>query len=299
MNNQLTAMQSFFDGVSVSSPAPLPKVDPNYVQHTANLDAPETKPFSLSYNPKACTTRFIVHACDCKRHLFPSTCMNLDCIPCQPWTTRRRAFSAFNRLRTERSTVIYTVFTIPFMERYKLTDKKSLTKWRKKAWQILKTYFGARFGVEASHPVGEKTTEFHPHFNFLWVQKSNYQAYINVDMLREKWAVALGATVVNVHSQYSDSPARIMHWSKYVLRTFPGFMHWAGPAKWYGKYPVVPRRDRVVCADCGKPLHAIGYITQIDYDDWCRTGQLTGRSPPWEDDNYLIRFKKTVSQNIA
>jgi len=163
---------------------------------------------------------------------------------------------------------------------------------RKKAWQILKKEFGALYGIEASHPVGDDSIEFHPHLNFLWIQRDGFTPYVNVNDMRDAWASALSVTVADVHTEYTGHPAKIMHWCKYALRTFPGFMHWVGPVRWYGKYPVIKRQDRLVCAECGQEFKAIGWITQADYDEWNKTGWVVGRAPPWEDEERIQHFKR-------
>ena len=291
MNNQLIAIMDALkpeNGVAGKSPLPSEKVSPYYLDYTANLNDSPDQPYELSYAPRACSPRYMVFACDCGRHVRPSTCMNLDCIPCQPWTTRRRAISAFNRLMVKPATVLYTIFTVPIMERYRFVDKAVWQKVRKKAWQILKQRFGALYGIEASHPIGDDSRAFHPHLNILWIQRGGFSPYISVNDLRDAWANVLSVTVADVHTEYSNHPAKIMHWCKYALRTFPGFMHWSGAVRWYGKYPVVKRQDRIVCADCGSPYHVIGYILQCDYDEWNKTGWLTGAAPPWKDDSKII-----------
>lgn len=295
MNNTQNAMLDFFETQAGVGAAVLPPVSRssslNYLDYTANLDTQTDQPYELSYNPKACTPKYIVYQCSCGRHIRPSTCMNMDCIPCQPFTTRRRAFSAFNRLRVEPKTVIYTIFTVPMTERYKFIDPKVWGKVRQKAWRILRNEFGGLFGIEASHPIGDVSREFNPHLNFLWIQKKSWQPYIDVEKLRRLWSALMQVTVADVYSRYTDSPGKIFHWCKYALRTFPGFMHWAGSVRWYGKYPKVEREDRRICATCGEEFKAIGWISFIDVNDWNTGAYLSGAAPPWMREDLIQHFK--------
>jgi hypothetical protein len=225
--------------------------------------------------------------------------MNMDCIPCQPHTTKRRAYAAFNRLRVEPKTVIYTIFTVPMTERYKFIDPKEWGKVRKKVWRLLKNEFGGLFGIEASHPIGDDSRAFHPHLNFLWVQRKGFQPYIDVARLRQQFCVLMGVSAADVFSQYSDAPGKILHWCRYALRTFPGFMHWSGSVRWYGKYPKVERQDRHICATCGEEFKAIGYISAIDVDDWNNGAYLSGAAPPWSRDDLICHFAPKHCANEA
>jgi hypothetical protein len=265
----------------------------NYLDQTTNLEHDPQHAYELQANPKACSPTYLVKECGCGRIAVQKTCMNLDCVVCQPKTTRRRARQAFLRLSLARRPVIYTVFTIPFMERYRFIDKAVWQKVRSKVWKILRQYFGAEFGVEATHPIGDESNEFHPHLNFLWIQKDGYSPFIDVDMLREKWSALLGVSVADVNTQYSESQPKIRHMCNYALRTFPGYMWWCGSVRWYGHYPKLEKPTQEICPECGKPFHCIGSISHIDIDDWNSGAYLSGTSPPWMDDSKIVKFKNS------
>lgn len=297
---QNKALVDFFTGERGESPVPLNKVRsqdaPCYLDYTANLDG--FSPILPLYPPKHCTPKFMVLQCACGRRIVPSTCMSLDCEPCRDAVGKRRADLVLRRLLGDiyyqrrkywRKAVIYTIFTVPAHIRERFLDPKVWQKARKKAWQILKGQFGAYYGVEASHPSSETTSSvFHPHFNFLWVQRPGFRPFLDVDLLRQKWSEVLKVALSDVYSQYSSDIPLIAHWSKYVTRTFPGTHKWSGSMRWYGKYPKLKKPEQCVCADCGSYFHYIGYIHASAIDDWIAVGQLSGRDPPWERDDCIV-----------
>lgn len=265
-----------------------------YLEHTANLDG--FAPVTLYPKPIVpCKLRYIVTGCGCNRYVQPSVCMSLTCPTCAPWTGKRRAFSIFNRFvpvsGQSTETVIYTSFTVPPEARARFIDPKEWQKVRKKAWQILKSKFGGLYGVECSHPHGDHSDVFHPHLNFLWRQKKNHSPYIDVGLLRTAWAEVLHVNKTVAYSRYSQSNAKIMHWSKYISRVFVGLHGWTGPVRWYGKYPKKEARPEITCMECGQPFRAIGYLAAEAYESYAKFGHLMGLDPPWNDDKRIQKFK--------
>lgn len=267
---------------------------------------PHYLPAPKSLSTKSCTPKYIVYACGCGRRIVPSSCMSLNCPTCKPWVERRRTLSVFSRLtfnttpiqrhRQAFKTVIYSVFTVPISHREWYYDRKEWQKVRVKVWKILKAKFGAKYGLEATHPVSEENpTLFHPHLNFLWVQKNGWSPFIDVTMLRTEWAGILGVNVADVHTEYSGNNAMVLHWCKYVLRTFPGMHQWTGPMRWYGNYPKNESQPQAICSQCGMPYTIVGYISKKDYDDWNEKGWMSGIDPPWERDDLIIPIVKRRS----
>ena len=274
-----------------------------YLERTANLDA-EPGSFRL-YPSTKCKLKYIVLECNCGRRIVPSTCMSLDCSSCAPHVGARRSLSVLKRILGETlyqrskytdKTLIYTIFTVPKAIRNTYLAKAEWQKVRKKAWTLLKEYFGALYGVEVTHPVGDKDkTLFHPHLNFLWVQRPGFKPFIDVNLLREKWSAVLKVDSSDVYSQYSSKIARISHWTKYVTRTFPGTHSWTGPLRWYGKYPKAKVPVEYVCNECGTHFRLIGYVAGEDVDNWYKRGILMGIDPPWERDECITPIKRKRS----
>lgn len=296
---RLKAEAAFFapdPGVGDAPPVPSVKVggeDPPVIfTNTANLDGFE--PLVPLYPPSHCTMKYVVIGCKCNRRILPSSCMSLDCEICAPHVGKRRADSVLRRLLGDvlyqrpkhwKRAVIFTSFTIPPKLRESFLDNKAWSTVRKKAWRILKKNFGAKYGVEASHPIGDKNPNvFHPHLNFLWVQRPGWRPFIDKDVLQREWCKVLDVEMVDVYTQYSHHVRQIAHWAKYICRTFPGNHKWAGCLRWYGKYPKQTRPDKVTCADCGSTFRVIGYVSVELVDQWFEHGQLMGRAPPWERD---------------
>lgn len=294
-------------GVGDVPPAPKVKVGvgtpPCYVHPTANLDA-DLNVIPL-YPPSKCKLKYIVIECACGRRVVPSVCMSLDCDTCRPHVGRRRANSVLKRLmgstlyqrrRNHYKTVIYSIFTVPMELREGFLEANEWQKARKKAWRILKEHFGARFGLEATHPRGDSsTTLFHPHLNFLWVQEEGWRPFLDVELLRELWAEALGVPTVDVFTKYSNSLYKIIDWADYVTRSFPGNHKWTGPMRWYGKYPRIKEIVECRCNECGSRFRVIGWLLASDVDEWLEKGWATGIDPPWKRDhciNPMPRRKK-------
>lgn len=292
-------------GVGVNPPASLDKVSggvaPCYLEHTANL-APEIPEMPL-YPPSECDPKYIVLQCACGRRVVPSSCMSLDCDFCKKQVSRRRADSVMRRLlggdlyqkrQYQNRIVIYTVFTVPPEVRESCLNKAYWQKARKKAWGLLKSMFGAKYAVEVSHPQGDKNVKlFHPHLNFLWIQKPGFRPFIDVDLLRAKWGEVVGVEKSDVYSQYTNKIGKIIHWCKYVTRTFPGTHKWTGSMRWYGKYPKIKQPTEYVCSGCNSKFKLVGWVRAEDIDAWYERGILMGLAPPWERDECITfaRYK--------
>lgn len=285
-------------GEGDETPCHLPKSGPEkapyYLDHTANLDSLRYLPFS---DPTSCNPKYIVLQCSCNRQIVLSSCMSLDCTTCRDYVIKRRSNSVFHRLirpipgqrlRLNRKTVVYTAFTVPLEVRERYLNRKAWSMLRRRVWRLLKDDFGGLYGMEASHPVGDEDVHlFHPHLNFLWTQRNGYRPFLDVELLRKKWATLLGVDTVDVHTEYSDNVRKIKHWCNYVCRTFPGNHCWTGPIRWYGKYPRNTEKIEVVCAECGCKFRRVGAISKALVDEYYRVGFMNGIDPPWENDKLI------------
>jgi len=249
----------------------------------------------------SCTPRYAVLECGCGRRVIPQSCHRLDCLTCARDIGLRRSNSIYERLlrnitpiqhRYRHRTIIYTVLTVPPEVRERFTEPRYWQRARKEIWRCLRKTFGAMFGVEVSHPIGDAVeTKFHPHLNFLWVQRDGYRPFIDVFLLRQSWADILGVSVADAHSQYSDNPYVIRHWTNYVTRTFPGYSWWTGHIRWYGHYPVIRRRE-CLCPECGYAIRIIGYLYAEDVQTYYEQGIKLGRDPPWYDDSLIVKVRR-------
>lgn len=281
-------------------------LSPVILTDTVNLDPLESLPFQKSL---ACDPKYIVLQCQCGRQIVPSTCMSRDCVPCAPHISRKRSESVFRRLmqptpksrvQKQYRTVIYTIFTIPIELREKYLDKKQWSLLRGRVWKMLKKKFGGLYGVEVSHPHGDKKpTLFHPHFNFLWVQRDGYRPFIPTENLRDSFAQLVGTETVNVRTQYSKWVRQIKHWCNYVCRTFPGNHVWTGPMRWYGSYPRETKRQNAKCPECGCYLKRIGWIPKWLVDQYYEKDWITGIDPPWLSDKNIFMTKNSGSINAV
>jgi hypothetical protein len=192
------------------------------------------------------------------------------------------------KLGGNQNQVCYTVFTIPPHLRDQFFDPKAIQKVRKLAWQMLKTKFGALFGVESTHPVGSETTMFNPHLNFVWTPRKGFRPYIDTELLRQEWANILGVRMVDVWHQYSVQSNQIYKWCEYVGRPFPGYSWWKGSIRWYGKYPKSKVKSEFLCGDCGCPYQRIGTIDAIIVNDYYSHGWLIGLDPPWYKNSNIV-----------
>lgn len=221
---------------------------------------------TLRQSTKRCSPKWLILSCACKQFsVVKSGCMNKDCEVCADVVTDRRASRARARLDAGRGDrpILQTVLTVPPELRQRYADVGAWRSVLRKMWRVLEDGFGALFGCEATHPVGDDPEVFHPHANFLWVQKVGFRPFIDVERLRRLWAGILGAEVVDVHHSYFTSEAKIAHRVRYVARVFPGWSLWVGNLRWYGRYPRhvdVP----VLCPKCGEPYLYVGVVEH----DW-------------------------------
>lgn len=282
---------------------------PVILTDTVNLDHLERLPFT---EPRTCDPKYIVLQCNCGRQIVPSTCMNRDCTICAPHVGRKRSESVFRRLMNITQyphshsavdghkqiknrpyrVVIYTIFTIPIELREKYLDKKQWSLLRGRIWKMLKKKFGGLYGVEISHPHGDKKpTLFHPHFNFLWVQRDGWRGFIPTENLRDSFAQLVGTETVNVRTQYSKWVRQIKHWCNYTCRTFPGNHVWTGCMRWYGAYPRDVKKFDVNCPTCGCKFKRIGWIPKWLVDQFYEKDWITGIDPPWYSDKNIFLTK--------
>lgn len=288
-------------GVSGESLSPPKSGFPSYYLDQYGKPTTSDSPFLYQEPVTKCDNRYMVLQCGCGRHIVPSTCMSLRCVKCAPFTGRRRSQSVFDRIRIIKTqgehkqnytkTVIYTVFTTPQGSRQSLKDPKEWQSVRLKAWKVLREKFGALYGFEASHPIGDNDNKFHPHLNFIWVQRKGWSPYIDVNSLRLEWSAILGVKMSDVYSQYSESPRRIRFWCNYVTRIFPGFHWWTGRLRWYGKYPKKIKFEQIICSVCKMPFQVVGYIYGWLVDEYYKDWWKNGIDPPWLDDKNIIKLK--------
>jgi len=273
---------------------------PNYVHYPSNLPTFDSE----IINPvSACKPKYLVVSCHCGRRVVKSTCMKLSCKTCKDTLTMRRARSVMERLMQLSykdgatqlyPTVLYIVFTMPLSLRAKCKDRTYMVHLRKKIWTMLQTVAHARFAFEATHPISEDhPDEFHPHLNFLVVQKPGHSPYLNLSELRAYYADILGYDgTPDIYSQYSNKPGQLWKWCQYVSRTFPAFSKWCGSTKWFGKYPKAKRKESQVCADCGQKISILGYIDYADLMLYELYGFAAGHDPPWLNDKKITPFHR-------
>ncbi|GAI04751.1 unnamed protein product, partial [marine sediment metagenome] len=125
---------------------------------------------------------------------------------------------------------------------------------------------GLYYGLGSSHPISEKNPNiFHPHHNFVWIQKLGFKPFLDVDELRKDWASVIHANCeVDVWHAYGNDESVIFKWVSYIVRPFPGWRFWRGKAvRWYGKdYPKEGKdyepekcdmKDEI-CEECGEKI---------------------------------------------
>ncbi len=203
-----------------------------------------------------------VAVCGCKAKAVPSHCNRLDCPLCADHLRARRARRILARLDAGRNgrPVVYTVFTVPPEDRERAADVKTWNKWRRKIWKWMKENLLAQFAVERTDPCGDDRVKWHPHLNFLWVQRAGTRAFISPKKLEElklAWQEIIGAyRAVNVYTKYSSEEKQIRHWASYLGRTWP---EWRKSVprhvtmRWLGKYPKIePVEGDGSCNECGE-----------------------------------------------
>jgi len=208
--------------------------------------------------------------------------MSEDCQDCQEAVKHRRSKRAFARLQECRvqpgvqPEILYTVCTVPPARRADALNptgipgprggrgKRAWDTWTAKLLAWLKAECGLRYALFSAHPAGDRNPAvFHPHLNFLWVQRKGFGRMLDLDKLREAWAKIIGYDgEVVVHHQWAKTDAQIYHQVGYVLRSFPGWGWWRKKAvRWYGKQlPKVDVSDVWVCPHCGEEIDILGVV---------------------------------------
>lgn len=203
--------------------------------------------------------------------------MKKGCPDCGPQVHRRRARAVRDRLalglkdrHDGQAAIIYTVCTVPEHLREKFKDQKEWRAVVKKMWKVLRHYAGGQFGVECSHPTGDKEPgKFHPHCNFVWIQKKGFKPWLPVGELRRAWQqILMTYSPVDVYTTYvrpgKRNAPRIAHLCKYVTRFVDGD-EWTGVQRWYGKYPKLEAEIKT-CPKCRSTFIILRIITQSEYD---------------------------------
>lgn len=265
----------------------------DYIYSTENQ---EDFPAPIRNSTVTCEPYYIVVACGCGHHTVKSGCMKKNCVTCKDYTSHHRAKETFKRFvpllwrdeeflakdgfRHLNNKVIYTVFTMPPELRPKYVDKKKCRLLRSKLWKLLES-FGASFGCEVTHPIGDKNPDlFSPHFNFIWRQRETFKPFINVAKLNEGWAKILKTNLaVDCWTEYEDKIENIRHICNYVCRTFPQYAEWSGYIRWYGNYPDV-KDEGEVCQKCHEKIIAIGTANIFSLDGYLSEFQKSGVDPP-------------------
>lgn len=283
-----------------------PRLKPSRKSRPIIYNSPANLPYPnilLANAVTECIPRFIVKECKCGRGLISKACDKRTCIRCNDRLNSRRANAAFDRfqyykkslaMKKQSFSYCYTDFTIPPVLRQQYADPKAWQKLRLKIWHILAEQFGALFGLEATHPIGEDNPNiFHPHLNFLYVMKPGFRNYIAVERLRFVFRKALKYIgPVNLYHAYGDSDRQLMHLCKYVTRIFPAFAEWSGALRWYGRYPKYKPVKECICPICLEKIMILGSIDSQTVKSFEAHGFWMGRSPPWEDDKKITFFKK-------
>jgi len=257
---------------------------------------------------KGCTPQSELVRCGCRWRKVQSCCMDRDCTECAAEVGRRRAKRVLERLRRglpEAShPVAYTVLTVPPAERRRFVEPAAWRALARKAWRVLRRDFGALFGVEATHPVGDAGEKmhveageaspdvFHPHLNFLWV-RATYWGQIDLDLLRRRWAAILGVgdAPVSVYHGFRHDGGKLQHTVRYATRTFPGWGFWLPSMRWYGKFPKSAPAEPKCCDACGELFRVVARGATADQlaAQWTAAGLPAGervrkgRAPPWGD----------------
>lgn len=232
-----------------------------------------------------CVRTWKVAACECRTKIYESGCCRLCCRSCESHLRARRAGSFRDRIEPARrgKPLIYTIFTVPLYLRALAADPKVWSSWRRRIWKYLKKKHGGLFAVERTDPCGDSDERvWHPHLNFLWIQRDGFRPYLDVGALRQEWARIIGATgEVNAWTQYSSNDRKIGHWYWYLSRTWPD---WQATAKkhmtvrWLGSYPTKPEKQKR-CPDCGADFVSLDCGSKAQAEELAQLGPAKVR---WE-----------------
>ncbi len=251
------------------------------VAPSAELDAdrPSAALISTSWqSAKACQRKAVLVACNHRYRLVEGGYGARDCVRCRGDVTRERALRVTKKLtagRQGRSPWLCTVFTVPPSLRAHYAAHPA--EWKtvaREAWGILRDFFGGRFAVESTHPVGdEHLSTFHPHLNFIWAQHGGWRAKLDVCELNEAWASVLNAPPllhgkrcqrcnrkhrVDLHHAFTDDIRELAHHVRYNVRTWAGWGEWLPSVRWFGAYP--RNVDMTLrCDDCDSPFRILGF----------------------------------------
>ena len=240
-----------------------------------DLNLNTTANHALRGTVKTCPERWIVVSCSCKPTLVQSGCMSRNCEKCADFVKRRAGSRVEARLMHDKDyfdPVLKTIFTVPPHLYEKFSDRKVWRRTLRKIVAMLKNTFGFLFGLEASHPTGDDLDVFKPHANFLWRQRPGFRAKLDLTLLREKWREILNigkdAKLATPHHEFiltntEEGLNKLSHSCAYTVRPFPGWSHWAGSIRWYGKYPRRPKlkQDNRTCPACGDSFDYLGAAT--------------------------------------
>lgn len=215
--------------------------------------------------------------------------MRSDCDTCAVQVGRRRARSIVDRFDAAPGPggyVLETVLTVPPESRDRMADRKVWRKAVRKMWAVLHREFGGAYGVECTHPTGDEgvngETEFHPHANFLWIQRPGFRAVLDLEKLKARWRAILGCPRDPVvYHRFTHKAGSIAHLARYVARAWPGWKHWLGSVRWYGAYPRRVEKPEVRCLTCDQKLEFVRESDDREYRSFQRDPALF--LPLWPD----------------
>jgi len=186
-----------------------------------------------------------------------------------------RRFSRLLPKARQLSSMGYLVITFPPEDRVNMRTKAELVKIGKVTTRWARGMFCR--GVKRWHFFGDQEAVYHPHLNFLVdggkVRKDTLK------QLRSGLKLALNLSrKPTIHYEYTRSPARMVHWLKYITRaTFLDYRwdpdlaeelwnfrnitwwgKWDGEPAWDfspdGESPEVEKLEQGLCPICGKPI---------------------------------------------
>lgn len=114
----------------------------------------------------------------------------------------------------------YLVVTFPLQVRETLRTKEALSSMATRITKVLRS-LGFERGIRRWHFMGDESTVWHPHLNYL-VESGRIPASF-LRTIKERIGEEVGTMCV-VHYQYTSVPAKKLHLLKYVTR--PTFLDW-------------------------------------------------------------------------